>query len=222
MIFSWVVIPRGRQRGIQPRLRPHLDPGLRHAGVTAYLVLAASLAFAQGMMPKVSEEKNETPPAPYLLIGNSVPQSLTVIDSENKIRPLASFKAPTNLLVLIFLSTPCDKNSSFFHELNRYYDAYKDWHASFLGVSVDATDTIKELQDAITHEGLPIPIGRDEGRKVVEALHVTVTPEIVIIDEWGQLRYRGGIKESRRPLEAIVGQEPLVNPEPKVEGCVLP
>src|SRR5256885_10537081 len=133
--------------------------------LTALLFLA-SFVSAQGMMPKTDSTQASKPAASYLLIGDTVPQSLTVLDKDGKPRALLSFKAATDALVGGFYSPRCAKNQTQCSALKRYYEDLKGWHASFVGVSVNSDETLKELSDAMAEGGLPYPAVRDDHQRV--------------------------------------------------------
>jgi hypothetical protein len=182
---------------------------------------------AQGMLPG-TKEKAPPPAKPahsYLLIGETVPKTLSVIDRNGKPRSLLSYKSATDILVLGIYSPRCSANLQLWPSLKRIYDDYKDWHASFLALSVNTDETAEELQEALTHAKLPYPVARDDQQRAVRLLHATNLPEVLIIDEWGQLKYRGPAdsRTLRDALNTIIGHsDALANPEPQTwPGCPI-
>jgi peroxiredoxin len=184
--------------------------------------LIFDFCFAQGMLPAKSADKPAPPTSPYLLIGNSLPESLTAIDANGQSRTLLSHKTPIEVLVLGFYSTKCEANQTHWRALKQIYESYKDWHVSFLGISVQSDENVSDLAEQMKKAGLPYAVVRDEGGKAARALNVTALPEIIIVDEWSQLRYRGSVEKAGKALENVIAhQEAVDNPEPGVEGCAL-
>jgi peroxiredoxin len=158
-------------------------------------VAAARLASGQGMLPGMSSSTTViTSSHPFILIGETVPKTLTLVDENGGSRPLLSYKSATDILVVGFFSPRCAVNQAVWRELKRLYNTKKDWHVSFVGVSVNSDETLVELSEAMRKAGLPYPAVRDTDQQVTKALNVTGTPEILVIDEWNQLRYRGPVR----------------------------
>jgi peroxiredoxin len=212
-------------RGLQRRIHQWI-PCLRPQGMTLggffIIALLPFISFAQGMMPPKSPEKPAAPPSPYLLIGNTLPESLLVTEESGKSRTLLSHKAPIEVLVLGFFSPRCEANQAAWRQLKKLYENYEEWHVAFVAVSVQSDETSAELSEAIKKAGLNYTVVRDDGGKVARALNVTALPEIVIVDEWSQLRYRGPIDKTDRALQNVIShQDPVPEPEPAIEGCAL-
>jgi peroxiredoxin len=163
------------------------------------------------------------PARSYILVGETVPNSLTVIDTEGRTRPAISYRTPTDLLVLTFISPDCDQNSKEWPVLRRLYERYKDWHVKFLAVSAGTGEHLEALAELMKKEKLPYTVVRDEQKELAAALHVSLTPTIVILDEWSQLRYRGPAEKAAVALDTAIGHiEPIRETEPPVAGCPLP
>ena len=179
---------------------------------------------AQGMLPARKAEVQGVPTPSYVMIGNTVPESLSVVDAAGNSRSLLSYKVASELLVVEFFSPRCEANQAQWTAYRRFYQTYKGWHAGFVGISVKSDETLDELKQAMVKAGLRYPVVRDDQGQVTRLLHATMTPEILIIDEFDTLRYRGDVKHAGAILEAVVGQEPLTtDPEPPLsEGCPIP
>jgi hypothetical protein len=147
---------------------------------------------------------------------------LSVEDSSGAVRSLLSYKVATDALVVGFYSPRCALNQEVWWRLKRFYERYRGWHVSFVGVSVASDETLGELLDAMAWAGLPYPAVRDLNQQAARKLHVLRTPEILVIDEWGQLRYRGPVDGVSKAVEAVVGQEQVENPDAVTfKGCPI-
>jgi len=191
----------------------------------ALCLLFAQPAFAQGLLPGQKPAAPAPTPAPgYLLIGNQVPESLTVTHETGLKRTLLSYKPAPDILVVGFFSADCPENQKLWSALSRIYHDYYGWHATFLAVSSKAGETREAVAEAMKKAKMDYTVVRDEDGQAAKLLHATVAPEIVVIDEWGYVRYRGGIKNIRDIFNSVIGHEPLnQEAEPKdVEGCPIP
>jgi peroxiredoxin len=182
-------------------------------------------AYAEGMLPAVKSTPTTvgTSTTPFLLVGQNVPGDLTVVDPDGHVRPVLSYKSTVELLILAFYSPRCPANQAAWWDLQRFYDKYKGWSTVFLGVSSNSNETLDELQTAMQKAGLTHKAVRDDQHHVADKLHILQTPELVIIDEWGILRYRGPLKSAdgkilyaQKALDALIGhfeQVPLAEPD---------
>jgi hypothetical protein len=159
-----------------------------------------------------------------LLIGDSVPESLTVNELSGQKRTLLSYKAAVDILVVGFFSTHCDMNKLAWPLLRRLNDSYKDWRVSFIAVSSLPNQTLPELSQVLNQNHLSWPVVQDNDRTMTRRLSIAYTPEIVILDEFGALRYRGPVTEAGKALDAMIGHiDPVADPEPAMtNGCPLP
>jgi peroxiredoxin len=195
--------------------------------LSALCLMPSTFVVAQGMLPGTKVTKPEPKSAlPYLLIGQTISKDLSVIDEQGKVRSLLSFKAPNDILVLGFFSPGCEADNKIWHTQKLIYERYNDWRVAYLSVSLGHEDSLKGLKEAMQSAKLPYPAVRDDQQKVARKLHVTATPETVIIDEWGQVRYRGpsSLEKVQQALQAVISHiDAVPEPEPTIkEGCPLP
>ena len=101
-------------------------------------------------------------------------------------------------------------------------------------VGLDATSMRKHLNE-YRYGGMPAVI--DGNRKIANRAHATITPEAVVIDSRGEIRYRGRIDnfyaalgkprqqvtvhDLRDALDAVLAGRPVPNPETKALGCYI-
>jgi peroxiredoxin len=192
------------------------------------VTLFSSLSFSQGIIPGAKPAAKAEPVAklPYLMIGEMVPKSVTVTDADGSIRPLLSYKSATDILVVGFFDPRCAQNQLDWQDLRILFEAYKEWHVTFVGVGLGSPDSLSELAAEMSRAGLKFPALRDPDSKALQKLHILARPEIVVIDEWSQLRYRGPVSVGRKAyarqaIEAVIGHtEPVPTPEPtETNGC---
>ncbi len=183
----------------------------------------SSVASAQGFLPPLGSTSTVTQESHPVLIGERVPETLTVTDENGKRRTLLSFKSPTEVMVISFFSASCGPELMHWADFRRTHDRYKDWKVALLAVHTSAQEQLTELSQTLKHEKVPWTIVQDDGRIATSLLKVTGTPEVLLIDEYGVLRYRGSIKEVWPALDNAIGHIDTVQvPEPPFEGkCAL-
>ncbi len=192
----------------------------------AFCYLLSAFCYGQGFLPpKESSSTATTEVHGPLQIGDKVPESLSVLDENGKSRALLTYKSAVDVMVIGFFSSSCPANVSRWHEMAHFYDDYKGWGVSFVGVNVGLPATREELAKQMKKAGLSFSVVDEEGHSLTTALKIESIPEFLILDEEGYLHYRGPMgKEARRAIEAVIGH--MVNvpdPEPpQTGGCPLP
>ena len=195
------------------------------AGMTACLLfLATSSAHAQGLLPPPSVSSSTAAGVRHpLLIGDKIPDSLFLIDMSAKRRTLLSYPSALDILVVTFFSSSCEAGEALWPKFRKLNEDYKDWHAVFLAVSTEPGQTPMRLPDVLNRQKLPWPVLHDDQRSATDLLNIQATPETVIIDEFGILKYRGPVAGVRKALDTIIAHTDAVkDPEPAMSGgCPL-
>ncbi len=187
------------------------------------LFALCSAVNAQGFLPPLASTAAATQESHPVLIGEKVSESLTVTDDNGKRRTLLSFKSPTEVMVVTFFSALCGPEQTHWADFRRTHQRYKDWKVSFLAVNTSPQDQLPELSKALKHEKLPWPIVHDDEHAAASMLRISGTPEVLLIDEYGVLKYRGPVKGVWPALDAAIGHiDTVQDPEPPFEGkCAL-
>jgi len=140
--------------------------------------------------------------------------------------------------VLFFISSDCPISNSYAPEIQRLCGEYGKKNVScslvYEDVGVDESSVQKHLKD-YGYTGIPAII--DSRRKIATRSRATVTPEAVVIDTKGDVRYRGRIDnfyaalgkprqqvtvhDLRDALDAVLAGRPVPNPETKAWGCYI-
>ena len=181
---------------------------------------------AQGFLPPKSSAsaiKSEAQGA--LLIGDKVPESLKVVDDRGKKRGLLTYKSPLEVMVIVAFSSQCAEQEARWKEIARFYEDYKDWRVSFVAIYAGTPDAGEVFAKKFAKTYAEVPLLTEEERFLTKVLNVQSVPEIVILDESGDLRYRGPVgKDARKAIEAVIGHlEPVPEPEPPdPAGCPIP
>ena len=116
------------------------------------------------------------------------PRSVSRLDGHTQIIPL-----PNRTTVLIFVGTECPVANRYAPEIQRLTKANKV-NARFVLIYVKGTDRSAASKHAAAFGYLGLT-AVDEGGLLVRATGVTATPEAVVIDAKGRVRYRGRIDD---------------------------
>jgi hypothetical protein len=146
--------------------------------------------------------------------------------------------------VTFFVATDCPVSNAYAPVIRRVCREYgsKGISCSLIYEDVDthaAPDRLDQLVlahvDEYGHRGIPVAIDRD--RRAATAAKATITPQAVVTDRAGTIRYRGRIDnlyaalgktrqqvtshDLRDALEALLAGRPVPNPETQAIGCFI-
>ncbi len=133
--------------------------------------------------------------------------------------------------VYLFLGSECPVSNSYtprILELEKTYSA-RGFH--FLAVYPNVQDTPEKVQKHAEERGYTFTVVKDDG-SLAKRLGATATPEVVVLDSTGAIRYRGRIDDNldstlvhshdlRDALEAVLAGRHVAQAETKPFGCVI-
>lgn len=104
------------------------------------------------------------------------------------------------VVVLMFHSTTCpfyamNEEKGYDRVFVPMVDSYKDKDVVFLGINANRTQSIEKIQKYIDKHDINYTILKDEGNKIADAYGALSTPHVMVIDQKGTLRYRGGVEK---------------------------
>src|SRR5262245_41713553 len=172
---------------------------------------------------------------PMVKIGTKV-DDLRFKDIRHVARSLADF-GDKKAYVLVFVQSGCPLAEKYLPVLDRLEKEYRDKGVQFAAVNSGPMDTIAVMAGQGVEFGVGFPFVKDGDCKVADALGVTRTPEVVVLDATRTLRYRGRIDDQYRPggqrpeptrrdlieaLNAVLEGKPVEVASTPVDGCLLP
>jgi len=138
--------------------------------------------------------------------------------------------------VIVFSNTSCPLVQRYLPVLGELEKSYRAKDVQFLAVNIGSEDSITAMAAQALSLGVEFPFVKDFDGATVKAVGVRRTPEVVVLDDRRQLRYRGRIDDqfrlngnrpepSRRDLKealdaVLAGKDPAV-PETTVDGCAI-
>ena len=120
--------------------------------------------------------------------------------------PLGSRRAPDGAMValdapkagasvLVFTSSECPISNAYTPILNAIAEAADQTRVRLVGVCVDPDLTDQQVLAHSREYLLKYPVVRDRRGTLAATLGVKVTPEVVVLDDAGKVRYRGRIDD---------------------------
>ncbi len=108
--------------------------------------------------------------------------------------------------VLVFWSATCPCVRRYQERVDGLLDAYPASRVRVVGISSNVGESFADVLREAKERQVRIPILRDEGGLVAEALHVGSTPTVVLFDASGAVRFLGWVDNERLP--GVEGREP--------------
>lgn len=139
---------------------------------------------------------------------------------------------------VIFISTDCPIANRYAPELERLRVEFEAKGVKLTLAHVDPELSDDQAREHAAQFALKAAIVADRKHQLVRASGATVTPEAVVVDPAGRIRYRGRIddwftdfgKSRRKPaqhdlreaLQALLEGRLVTNPQTKAVGCLMP
>lgn len=133
--------------------------------------------------------------------------------------------------VYLFLATECPVSNVYTPRILALAKEYRGRGVRFFGIYSNAHERAPEIRRHAAERAYPFPIVRDDGR-LAAGLGAKVTPEAVLLDRSGAVRYRGRIDDNRDPaqvtthdlqaaLDAVLAGRKVARAETPAFGCTI-
>ena len=136
------------------------------------------------------------------------------------------------------MATDCPVSNAYAPEIQRVCSAYRSKGVTCALVYEDPHVTAAEVRQHVgEHHYQNIPAAIDADASVATRVHASVTPETVVIDRAGAVRYRGRIDnfyvafgrsrqvvtvhDLRDALDAVLAGKPVATPVTESIGCFI-
>jgi peroxiredoxin len=138
--------------------------------------------------------------------------------------------------VIAFLGTQCPLAKQYTARLVEMEKAFEDRGIRFVAVDANVQDSLAEMSAHARRFGMSMPFLKDPNQELADALRVTRTPEVCVVDGQGVLRYRGRIddqfgigyarerpeaEELREAILAVVEDRPVAISTMPAPGCLI-
>ncbi|MEQ1860098.1 MAG: redoxin family protein [Chthoniobacteraceae bacterium] len=156
----------------------------------------------------------------------------------DEVRPFFCEGSAGRVAVLLFVTTDCPIANRYAPEIERIRADFEGKGLRMTLVHVDSGLTEKAAGDHAREYALKAPVVIDRTHRLVAATGAKVTPEAVVIDHAGRIRYRGRIddqvtgygdrrmaatmRDLRDAIAAVLEGRPVKSPETPAIGCLIP
>jgi len=171
---------------------------------------------------------------PEVKIGTPV-EDLRFKDIRCVARSLTDF-GEKKAFVFVFVESECPLAQKYLPVLDRLERGYRDKGVQFVAVNSGPHDTIVVMAAQAVEFGVEFPFVKDADCRVADALGVSRTPEVAVLDGKRVLRYRGRIDDQYRPggqrkeptrhdlvdaIDAVLAGKPVEVATTPIDGCLI-
>jgi thiol-disulfide isomerase/thioredoxin len=181
---------------------------------------------------------------PHLSATPQKPPNAEIIDIDG--RPLNAFAPAGAASVIFFIATDCPISNSYAPEIQRICKDYAAHDVScalmYEDVDLDLSPSASHLDAAVRrhlqeYRYSAIPAAIDRSRTMAKRAKASVTPQAVVIDRLGKVRYRGRIdnfyaalgqtrrevtaRDLRDAVDAVLSGRPVQHAETEAVGCFI-
>lgn len=155
---------------------------------------------------------------------------------ENKIISFSDFKS-NNATIIVFLLSDCPASQSYSLTLNKLAKKYNKNNVSMIGVFPGTFSTDDELRKFRSMYKINFQLVKDPEMKLAKHLHANIGPSCFLIDESGNVVYKGRIDDwlfsigKKRQvitennlddaIKCVITKKPIKITETKAIGCIL-
>ena len=101
-------------------------------------------------------------------------------------------------VIFVFLATECPIAQRYAMRLKRLCTEFStEKHATLIAVYTNENDSVDDIKAYVDKAGYTFPIVKDTTGRLARRLGATMTPQAIVIDTTGTLRYRGPIDDNR-------------------------
>lgn len=109
--------------------------------------------------------------------------------------------------VLLFLSTRCPCSRAYTDRLRALAEEFSPRQVRFVALFSNADEDVEVIADFVRRARWPFLVARDAGADVAGRVGAMVTPEALVLDRHGRIRYHGRVDDTR--LESEVRRRDL-------------
>jgi peroxiredoxin len=164
-------------------------------------------------------------------LGQVPPFTLPTTDGQSVSLP----SDDADLTVLCFLGTECPLAKLYAPRLQTMAQTFGD-RVRFIGINSNVQDSMDELSAYASEHGVEFAMAKDDDRQVAVSAGATRTPEVIVVDRVGAIRYRGRIDNQYEPgvaradatehhlrdaLQSLVDGQPVARPVTEPVGCLI-
>ena len=208
---------------------------LKHFNASLTISLCFLLSTVSASLVAQDSTTKESTSEATLQVESVDIEKLQLIDTDKKTHQPFSAKSSRKAIVLVFISTDCPIANAFQPSLAELSNEFDEKGVKFFFVHCCSITKPDEIKKHIADFEIKVPAIHDNEQTLGKLVGATVTPEAIVIDDSGKVRYRGMInnlyegygKKRRHPTEhylkdalnSLVSNKPIAITKTKPLGC---
>lgn len=139
-------------------------------------------------------------------------------------------------VAVIFIATQCPYSNAFNGVMADLAQRYGEKGVAFVGINSNKTEPAEEVSRHAEENGFGFPVLKDPGNRIADLYGATVTPEVFLVGQSGEVVYHGAIGNSKNPttraagangeelslaINELLANEPLTRTQTKMFGCTI-
>ncbi len=147
-------------------------------------------------------------------------------------RPEAVDLAAAEATVLLFLSTVCPISNAYSDRIKGLVARYAGKPVRILLVNANDNETVDEVRAYARDVEFTVPMFKDWSNVVADRFDARMTPEAVVVDKAGAVRYQGAIDDAKNParvkveavrltVDALLAKQPTEIGRIRSFGCTI-
>lgn len=140
------------------------------------------------------------------------------------------------ITVVCFLGAECPLARLYGPRLQKMADELSKQNVHIIGIGSNRQDSADDLKDYVASHKIRFPFVKDYGNRIADQFHAERTPEVFVLDQFLQVRYRGridnefepGVKKSeatvhdlKQAVAELLAGKPVSVPRTKAVGCII-
>ncbi|MCW3098993.1 MAG: Peroxiredoxin [Chthonomonadaceae bacterium] len=134
--------------------------------------------------------------------------------------------------VFLFISGQCPVSNVYTPRMNALVAAYSARDVQVFAVYSDRQESAADITRHAKEHALTFPVVKDSTNVLADSLGAKMTPEAIVVDASGTVRYRGRIDDNavatrvsvhdlNAALDAVLDGKPVAHPELLAVGCAI-
>lgn len=134
--------------------------------------------------------------------------------------------------VFLFTSSQCPISNVYAPRFQALADIYGKKDVQVFAVYSDRQEGLAEITKNAKDHSLSFPVIKDGNNQLADILGAVTTPEAVVVDAKGEVKYRGRIDDNpvatrvsvhdlNHALDAVLANKPVAHPEMLAVGCAI-
>ncbi len=134
--------------------------------------------------------------------------------------------------VFVFFTPQCPISNIYSPRVREFAAEYGKRRVQFVLVDSNGEDSLQQVRSYAAGRSLTMPVVKDQGARLADILQAHTTPEAIVVDRQGVVRYRGRIDDNkdrakvirhdlRDALDALLAGRPIVRARTPAFGCAI-